>query len=128
MLGLGAKLDSQPPPRDDVVGMRLLSNRLEKSTNHRGIFTTQTVTMRHGHNNEVRIFKFKKRFKYVVVLAALHRSRARRRVRNRNDIAVMARRAALLTIAQSDRSERDTSLGARRCFPYSPTRSLRYSK
>lgn len=37
--------------------MRLMRNQMEEGMNDRYVSTTQTVAMRHGHDNEIRIFK-----------------------------------------------------------------------
>ena len=47
----------QLPPLDNVIGMRIIRNQMEERMNHRYVSTTQTVAMRDGHENEIRIFK-----------------------------------------------------------------------
>ena len=47
----------QLPPLENVVGMRLMRNQMEEWMNDRYVSTTQTVAMRDGHENEIRIFK-----------------------------------------------------------------------
>ena len=47
----------QLPPIENVVGMRVMRNQMEEWMNDRYVSTIQTITMRDGHENEIRIFK-----------------------------------------------------------------------
>ena len=47
----------QLPPMENVVGMRLMRNQMEEWMNDHYVSETQTILMRDGHENEIRIFK-----------------------------------------------------------------------
>ena len=47
----------QLPPIENVVGMRLMRNQMEEWMNDRYTSDSQSIPMRDGHENEIRIFK-----------------------------------------------------------------------
>lgn len=47
----------QLPPIENVVGMRLMRNQMEEWMNDRYVSDIQTIPMRDGHENDIRIFK-----------------------------------------------------------------------